>query len=115
MTRRTSTTGIALLVALSLTGCSQIAAIAPVGGDRLAEVRFAGIDVLVDADIQILEAPVCTEAADATVTCTGSTVDDDTITVASPGSDPDTLRVTSGDTSVYEGSLHAALEKAMGG
>ena len=48
-----------VVAAAALTGCSQVAALAPVGGDHLTMVRFAAIDVLVDEGIDVLTAPVC--------------------------------------------------------
>lgn len=103
----------ALALALALTGCSQVAAIAPVGGSHLAEVRFAGNDVLVAQQVQIRTAPVCAETGDKTVTCDGDTVDGDPIRVMSPGSSPDRLTVTVGSRSLYDGLLQDVLEKAM--
>lgn len=99
---------------LVLAGCSQVAAIAPVGGERLATVRFAAIDVLTEAGTDILTAPVCTESDDATITCEGGTFGDD-IRVSSPGTAQDDLTVTVGSDTLYEGSLQAVIEKAMAG
>jgi len=68
--------------ALVLAGCSQVAAIAPVGGDRLAEVRYAGTDVLLEEGIEILAAPVCTSPDEIAVTCEGETMDGEVILLA---------------------------------
>lgn len=100
---------------LVLAGCSQVAAIAPVSGERLATVRFAAIDVLTEAGTDILTAPVCTESDDATITCEGGTFGGDDIRVSSPGSAQDDLTVTVGTDTLYEGSLQAVIEKAMAG
>lgn len=100
----------ALLLGL-LTGCSQVAALAPVGGDRLAEVRFASNDVLVDRAVPVLTAPVCTADGD-TVTCTGATVDGQPVTATSTAADPDTLVVTVGPTTLFSGSLQDVLTAA---
>lgn len=103
----------AICVVSAVAGCSQVEAIAPVGGDRLAEVRYAGIDVLVEEGVPILTAPVCTEATDATVTCVGETVDGDAIEVTSAGTSAGDVTVTVGGSTLYEGSLQSVLEKAM--
>ncbi|WP_438354038.1 hypothetical protein [Microbacterium sp. CJ88] len=105
--------GVALLVALS--GCSQVAAIAPVGGSRLAETRFAANDLLVGAGIDIRTAPACTQASDATITCEGDTFDGTAILVTAPGSSPDDLEVTVGSDTLYRGSLSAVYDKAADG
>jgi threonine dehydrogenase-like Zn-dependent dehydrogenase len=105
--------GVLIAAAAVLAGCSQVAAIAPVGGDRLAEVRFAGLDVLTSEDVDVRTAPVCAQAADLTVTCDGDTFDGQAIRVTSPGATPDDLEVVVGARTVYSGSLQAVLEKAM--
>lgn len=96
-----------------LAGCSQVAAISPVGGTRLAEVRFATADVLVAEAVDILSGPDCAQARDLTVTCSGETVDGDRITSESPGSDPALLTVVVGGDTLYDGSLLDALEDAL--
>jgi hypothetical protein len=106
--------GLAAMVALA--GCSQVAAIAPVGGERMATVRYAAIDVLVAAGAAVETAPVCTEdQSDQSVTCTGATVDGAAIGVTSTGADPTVLTVTVGSTTLYSGDIQSALEKAMDG
>ncbi|NYF17631.1 hypothetical protein HDC37_002476 [Microbacterium sp. AK009] len=103
-------------VVLAVAGCSQIAAIAPVGGDRLAEVRYAVNDVLIEEGIDILVAPVCTVGADeVTVTCEGSTGDERTIDATSEVESSDQIVVRVGDEVVYEGSLSAVLERGSSG
>jgi hypothetical protein len=111
--RRTSTAIGVLLAAVVLAGCSQVAAIAPVGGDRLAEVRFAGLDVLTSEGVDVRTAPVCAQTDDLTVTCEGDTFDDAAIRVSSPGATPDDLEVVVGADTLYSGSLQSVLEKAM--
>lgn len=98
---------------LALAGCSQVAAIAPVGGDRLAEVRFAAGDVLVRETVDVLVAPVCTEAPDATVTCEGQTLDGLDIAVTAPGDDLDAVTITVDGETLYAGSIMDVLETAM--
>lgn len=60
--RRAVSAAFLAVIGVLLAGCSQIAAIAPVGGSHLAEVRYAAIDLLVDAEVEILTAPVCAQA-----------------------------------------------------
>lgn len=114
MKRRCGAAALASAV-LVLAGCSQVAALAPVGGDRLSEVRYAANDVLLDADVALMTAPVCTMSGDVSVTCTGETVDGRAIEVSSSADDPDALSVMVGGESVYDGSLDDVLEKASSG
>ena len=62
---------IAALVATGLVGLLPGLAPAPVGGDRLATVRFAANDVLVQTRVAVLVVPTCT-ASGAAISCTGS-------------------------------------------
>jgi hypothetical protein len=100
---------LALVVALATAGCSQVAAVAPVGGTREAEVRFAGNDVLVEQGVAILTAPVCASES-GTVTCTGAAVDGTVITVSAASGGP--MRVQVGDRTLYDGPVQTVLEKA---
>ncbi len=102
----------AAAIVLALPGCSQIAAIAPVGGDHLAEVRFAANDLLLQADIDLLTAPACTTEPDGAITCAGETADGEKITVESPADDQGSLTVTVGADTLYSGSIQEALEKS---
>jgi hypothetical protein len=104
-----------LVLATALAGCSQVAAIAPVGGSRLAEVRFAANDVLVVQGVEVRTAPVCAQASDDTITCAGDTLDGVAITVTSPGGSADDLEVVVGADTIFHGSLRDVLEKAMDG
>lgn len=101
----------AFVVAPLLGGCSQLAALAPVGGDGLAEVRYGAIDVLLGESIEILEAPVCAASGDA-VTCEGSTTDGEAITVVSSSAADATLEVKVGTRLLYSGSLQTVLDEA---
>lgn len=103
---------IALAAVLGLTGCSQVAAIAPVGGDHLAEVRYAAIDVLLAEETDILTAPVCAQAPSGEVTCTGETMDGDDITVVSPAADQKVVTVKVGDRELYSGSITDVVDDA---
>jgi hypothetical protein len=115
LARRTAAAVVIGGAALALAACSQVAAIAPVGGARVADVRYAANDVLVAAGVAILTAPVCTEAGDHGVTCEGSTIEGATIEVTSTAADPSALTVTVGGTTLYSGDIESVLEKAMGG
>lgn len=106
--------GSALLALVALTACSQAAALAPVGGNRLAEVRFAALDVLTAQQVDVLVAPVCTASGpdDATITCTGTTSDGAAIGVSSTASDQATMSVTVGGTSIFRGAYLDILDRA---
>lgn len=111
--RRIVAVSVLSVCALGLAGCSQVAAIAPVGGDHLAEVRFAAIDVLVAAGTELLSAPDCTTEPDGAISCIGETVDGQAITVLSPAEDPTVVTVSLGAAELYSGSIQDVLEKAQ--
>jgi len=98
---------------LLLTGCSQIAAIAPVGGNRTSEVRYAALNILVRDEVDVLAAPSCAMADDRTVTCTGTTLDSGAIDVVSKADDEANLTVTVGGSVLYSGSIQEVLESAL--
>ncbi len=98
--------------ALVLAGCSQFQALAPVAGDNSAAVRFAANDVLQGADVDLLAAPVCTVAADESISCTGKTVDHEPITVTSQAAASPTMTVTVGTRTLYSGSVQDVLDGA---
>lgn len=100
--------------ATGLAGCSQVAALAPVGGDRVSSVRYAVADLLVAADVDVLTAPVCSSAGD-DVTCTGETADGARIEASAPAMDQDSLKVSIGDRVLYDGSLQKVLDDALEG
>lgn len=102
-----------LVVALLLltTGCSQAAALAPVGGGHLTEVRFAALDLLVQRGVAILVAPVCTDTAD-DISCRGTTVDGAVVLVRSPAADRTQVTVTVGDEMLYQGPIQDVLDSA---
>lgn len=99
-------------VALLLAGCSQLAAIAPVGGARVSEVRYAALDVLVDREVDVLTAPVCDEVS-GEVTCTGETFEGDVISVVSPADDQATVTITVGGSVLFEGAVQDVLDDAI--
>jgi hypothetical protein len=110
--RRAVSVVVLAVVGVLLAGCSQIAAIAPVGGNHLAEVRYAAIDVLLDADVEILTAPVCAQAPAGEVSCQGETADGADITVVSPPDDQTIVTVTVGDDELYSGSITDVIDEA---
>lgn len=101
------------LATLLLAGCSQVAALAPVGGDREAGVRYAAIDLLLDAGIEVMTAPVCDQASDKAVTCAGTTLDGQDIRVVSPADDQARMVLTVGTRTVYDGEIQSVLDEAM--
>jgi hypothetical protein len=98
-------------VAAGLSACSQVSALAPVGGDRLASVRFAANDVLVRNRIPVLVAPTCT-ASGAAVSCTGSTTDGATISVSSTADQQQLMTVTIGSATLYRGEIQDVIDRA---
>lgn len=110
--QRTGALIMAAALMLLLAGCSQIAAIAPVGGDHLAEVRFAANDLLLQADVDLLTAPACATGPDGTIACEGETLQGERITVESPADEPRSLTVTVGSDTLYSGSIQKVLEKS---
>lgn len=99
------------LAVVALAGCSQIEAIAPVGGNHEAEVRYAAIDVLLDAGVEILVAPDC-DAKDGAIVCEGETVSGDQIAVESTAADPSSLTVRVGTDVLYSGPVLDVLDDA---
>ena len=98
-----------LLVLVAAAGCSQVDALAPVGGGREALVRFAGNDVLVTKGVAIRTAPVCRYDAGA-VTCEGSTLDGLPIRVTAPPGDPARMTVTVGSRTLYDGGVQEIVD-----
>ncbi len=102
-----------LVAVIALAGCSQVAAIAPVGGDHLTEVRFATIDVLQQKGVALEAVPTCT-ADEGAVSCAGSTASGDDITATSPADDPDSFTVVVGSETIFTGSVSAVIDQAAG-
>ena len=102
------------LAGLGLGGCSQVAALAPVGGDAVAEVRYGAIDVLLANGVELLEAPTCT-ATGSEVTCSGSTTDGRAIDVVSSTTDDALLDVRVGGDELFSGALADVLDAAARG
>jgi len=117
--RRVSGAAVAVLLlglASSLAGCSQISALAPVGGDALAEVRFGAIDVLLQKGVDLLSAPVCTAAeTGSAITCAGATTDGrDIAVISSTAADAELIVAVAGET-IFSGSLADVLDEAARG
>jgi hypothetical protein len=122
--RRGCTLLVAGFAATALAGCSQIAALAPVGGDTVASVRYAVIDVLLAHDVAVLEAPTCVQDT-AAISCTGSVVGGGAISASavsptpspSPGPQDDApdlvLEVIVDGESLYSGSLQSVIDEAV--
>ncbi|QWT22973.1 hypothetical protein KPL76_09290 [Subtercola sp. PAMC28395] len=98
-------------VAAGVSGCSQVAALAPVGGNTITEIRYAANDVLVSAGIDILTAPVCASTAGG-VTCSGQTASGEPIAVTTTDAALTTIDVTVGSKTVYSGSVSDVLDAA---
>jgi len=100
------------VLVLSLGACSQIDALAPVGGASITTVRNATYDVLVNEGIDILRAPQCS-ATSSGFTCTGSTIDGNPIVSEAGPTTPFDLTVRVGDTLLFEGTAEEILEAAV--
>lgn len=103
-----------LLAVAALAGCSQIAAIAPVGGNHLTEVRFATIDVLQEQGIALRDVPTCSRGDDGSVACAGTTSAGEDVAASSPGSDPDRVTVTVSSRVIFDGSVREVIDRAAG-
>lgn len=99
---------------LALAGCSQVEALAPVDGNHLTEIRYAAIDILLAKNIEVLVAPVCEQSGEA-VSCTGETAAGEAITVESPADATDTVTVTVGNETIYDGKYWDILDDAVRG
>ena len=114
MKRRLITASVLAASMVAVAGCSQVEALAPVGGNHMTEIRYAAIDVLLAKNIDVLVAPVCEQDGEA-VSCTGETADGQTITVESPADATDTVVVTVADETVYSGKYWDILDDAVRG
>ena len=108
------TVGIGLAL-LSVSGCaSQLAALAPVGGDDLTMVRSASTTVLLANDLEILDAPQC-QKTETEITCIGSLLDGSEVLVTAPLDPFGEMTVTVGGSVVFEGDLKKVIEQAAMG
>jgi hypothetical protein len=101
----------AAALCVGLTGCSQVAALAPVSGDAITTLRVAIDDVLIEKGVKVLISPKCKEEG-TTYTCAGSTIDGVAITATSPPGKPRTMKLTVGDEVLYDGDVDSVVEKA---
>lgn len=103
---------VAIVAVVALTGCSQIAALTPVGGDAVTSVRNAVYDVLVDQEVPIMVAPQC-ESVDSGFTCIGTTVDGAEIRAEAGASAPYPLTITVGGDEIFTGDAQQVLDEAL--
>ncbi len=101
-----------LLLVSTLAGCSQINALAPVGGDKITSVRNAVYDVLVQQQIEVLVAPTCT-TVETGFTCTGSTVNNEKILAEASGTAPFPLVIKVDGVEIFEGTAQSVLDQAV--
>lgn len=101
-----------LLVAavMACAGCSQTAALAPVGGAELGDLRYAVNDVLFEKGVEILVAPVCSGSG-ADIECVGETTDNEAITGSATSDDASTVEVKVGTEVLYSGSVQDVLDR----
>ncbi|AVZ40705.1 hypothetical protein CT688_15775 [Dietzia sp. JS16-p6b] len=95
---------------LAVAGCSQIDALAPVGGAEIADLRYAANEVLLEQGVEILVAPVC-EGHGASLRCVGETVDEETITATLTSEDGTTFELEVGGRLIYSGPVQAVLDR----
>ncbi|OZE77366.1 hypothetical protein CH305_19370 [Rhodococcus sp. 15-649-2-2] len=91
-------------------GCSQTAALAPVGGAELGNLRYAVNDVLLEQGIEILVAPVCSGTG-ADIECAGKTTGNETITGSATSDDASTVEIKVGTNVLYSGSVQDVLDR----
>jgi hypothetical protein len=104
---------VALLVSaivVACAGCSQTAALAPVGGAELGNLRYAVNDVLLEKGIEILVAPVCSGTG-ADIECAGETTNNEAITGSATSDDASTVEVKVGTEVLYSGSVQDVLDR----
>lgn len=99
-------------MALTVAGCSQISAYAPVSGGPQATVEVAVGDVLAASAVPVLVRPEC-RRVEAGFACTGSTLDGTPIAATATGSAPFMLRITVGDAVIFDGEAQRAIDASM--
>jgi hypothetical protein len=109
--RRCLTTAACAVGAIALSACSQVSALAPVGGDGISTLRIAIDDVLAEKGVPVLVSPKCTEAEKA-FTCKGTTRAGDPIVATSPAGDPMTMTVSVAGKILYDGDVNAVVQRA---
>lgn len=104
--------GLLALPAL-LTACSQVTALAPVGGAPITTVRNAIYDVLVEQQVQLLVAPACEPVPDG-FTCAGTTSDGRTIRATAGPTAPYELVITVDGAEIYRGTAQSVVDAELG-
>ena len=84
-----------------------------VSGDRVALVRAAAQDILVQKSIRVHVWPQCTATGNA-LACQGSTVDNAVIAVESPATSPVTMTVSVGGQELFSGAVQPVIDQAAG-
>ncbi|MCC8930928.1 hypothetical protein [Rhodococcus sp. I2R] len=100
----------AVALALVLAGCSQVDALAPVGGAGVADLRYATNEVLLEKGVDILVAPVC-DGQGLALRCVGETVGNETITATSTSEDESSFDLVVGTSVIYSGPVQSVLER----
>ncbi len=100
-----------LMAAPLLVGCSQINALQQVSGVPLSTVRIAANDVLVEKQIPIKTAPICTET-ETEFTCTGSTLKDEPIEVKVPNDEKQVMTITVAGKQIFAGPVQDVVEQS---
>lgn len=103
---------VSAMTVMALAGCSQIDALAPVGGDSITSVRTAVNDVLVAEGVDLLVAPQCTQEP-TQFTCAGSTVSGSPITATAELSAPYPLTIEVDGMTLFTGTATDVLEAAL--
>lgn len=99
-----------VIVALALAGCSQIDALAPVGGAEIADLRYATNEVLLEQGVEILVAPVC-EGAGGELHCAGETAGGEAITSTATSADASSFELRIGDRVLFAGPVQGVLDR----
>jgi hypothetical protein len=113
MSRAWRWVAVCALSAGAVAGCSQVSALAPVGGDDITTLRIAIDDVLLAARVQVLVAPKCAPVGEG-FACKGSTTDGAAIVATSPAGEPRQVSVSVGGKVLFEGEVSAVVDKAAG-
>ena len=98
----------------ALVGCTQISALKQVSGVPITTLTIAANDVLVDKKIAILTAPVC-QLANATYTCTGTTVTKEPIVVTAPDTEKLVMTIKVNSAVIFTGVVQDVIDKAQQG
>lgn len=110
MRRRAAILATGAAGAAALAGCAFTQGLLPVGG-LSPDIYFAQADVLVDQGVAVKTFPQCTMPDDSTIqTCTGQTLDGQTITVTGDQSkDGMPFTITVGPDVIFQGTAAEVL------